>query len=105
MAQPPGDNSGDLGNTVFVEFIAPPMTTLCTQQFATPEHFERWESHAKTCDMYTLKYIIKDCQSAAVNMKGWNPIREGFYLDQAATYGMEITRRNRELPAGLRHRI
>ena len=81
------------------------MTTLCTQQHATPEHFERWESHAKTCDMYTLKYIIKDCQSAAANMKGWNPIREGYYLDQAATYGMEITRRNRELPAGLRHRI
>lgn len=82
-----------------------PMSTLCTQQFATPEHFDRWEAHAKVCDVYTLKYIIKDCYSAAEAMKGFNPIREGFYLDQAATYGMELTRRNRELPAGLRHRI
>jgi hypothetical protein len=82
-----------------------PKPMLCTQEFATPEHFARWEAHAKTCDIYTLKYIIKDCYSAAENMKGFNPIREGFYLDQAATYGMEITRRNRELPAGLRHRI
>ena len=38
-------------------------------------------------------------------MRGWNPSREGYYLDQAATYGMELTRRNRELPAGLRVRL
>jgi hypothetical protein len=82
-----------------------PMSTLCTQEFATPEHFDRWESHAKTLDAYSLKYIIKECYSAAEAMKGFNPIREGYYLDQAATYGMELTRRNRNLPAGLRHRI
>ena len=79
--------------------------TQMIQDFATPEHFERWEAHSKTLDMYALKFIIKDCISAAENMKGWNPIREGFYLDQAATYGMEVTRRNRKLPAGLRHRV
>ena len=38
-------------------------------------------------------------------MRGWNPSREGYYLDQASTYGMELTRRNRELPAGLRVRL
>jgi hypothetical protein len=76
-----------------------------TRDSATAEHFARWEAHSKTLDVYTLKYIIQDCISAAENMKNWNPIREGFYLDQAATYGMEVTRRNRELPPGLRHRI
>jgi hypothetical protein len=74
-------------------------------EFATPEDFQRWEDHAKVCDAYTLKYIIKDCFSAAEAMKNGNPIREGYYIDQACTYGMELTRRNRELPAGLRHRI
>jgi len=38
-------------------------------------------------------------------MRGHDPIREGYYIDQACTYGMELTRRNRELPAGLRHRV
>ena len=61
---------------------------------ATPEHFARWVSHSKMCDTYTLRYIINDCKSAAENMNNWKPIREGFYLDQAATYGMELTRRN-----------
>jgi hypothetical protein len=74
-------------------------------EYATPADFERWEAHSKTLDMYALKHIIKDCQLAAQNMKGWNPIREGYYIDQACTYGMEFTRRNRELPAGLRHRF
>ena len=81
------------------------MSNLCTQGYATPEHFARWESHAKMCDMYTLTHIIRDCHNAAQNMRGWNTIREGFYIDQAATYGMEFTRRNNKLPAGLRHRV
>ena len=75
------------------------------QDHATPEHFARWESHAKRCDSYTLRYIIADCQQAARNMRGWNPAREGYYLDQASTYGMELTRRNQDLPAGLRVRL
>jgi hypothetical protein len=71
---------------------------------ATPEHFARWEAHAVKLDSYSLRYIIADCQKAAANMRGWNPSREGYYLDQAATYGMELTRRNRNLPPALRHR-
>ena len=27
-------------------------------------------------------------------MRGWNPEKEGFYSDQAATYGMELRKRN-----------
>lgn len=72
---------------------------------ATPADFARWEAHAKMCDSYTLRHIIRDCQQAAADMKGWNPAREGYYIDQSCTYGMELTRRNRDLPAGLRHRF
>ena len=73
--------------------------------YALPEDFARWEQHSKTLDCYSLKYIIQDCHKAAENMKGFNHNREGYYIDQACTYGMELTRRNRELPAGLRHRV
>lgn len=73
-------------------------------EHATPEHFARWESHARTLDAYSLRYVISDCKQAAAAMRGWNPSREGYYIDQAATYGMELTRRNRQLPPALRHR-
>ena len=74
-------------------------------EHATPEHFARWESHAQTLDRYSLRYVIADCSRAADAMRGWNPAREGYYRDQAMTYGMELTRRNRELPPGLRDRL
>ena len=72
--------------------------------YATPEDFDRWESHAQMLDAYSIRYIIKDCQQAAANMRGWNPAREGYYIDQSCTYAMVLHRRNRNLPAGLRHR-
>lgn len=71
---------------------------------ATPDDFDRWETFAKGLDSYSLKYVMKDCLAAAEAMKGWNPSREGYYMDQMATYGMELTRRNRELPAAFRNR-
>jgi len=74
-------------------------------KYATLEDFQRWEDHAKVLDCYTLKYIIQDCQSAEKCMRGFDPIREGYYSDQAATYGMELTRRNQLLPAAFRHRV
>jgi hypothetical protein len=73
-------------------------------EHATAEHFARWESHAATLDSYSLRYVIADCHQAADAMRGWNPAREGYYLDQASTYGMELTRRNRSLPPALRNR-
>ena len=63
--------------------------------YATPEDFAKWEEHAKTLDAYALRFTVEDCQQASRNMKGFNPVREGFYQDQACTYGMELTRRNR----------
>jgi hypothetical protein len=42
-----------------------------------------------------LRYIVRDCRAAAANMRGWNPIREGYYEDQAFTYADELARRSR----------
>ena len=73
-------------------------------EYATPQDFTAWEARAKTMTVAELLYTVKDCQQAEAAMRGWNPIKEGFYSDQASTYGMELTLRNRTLPAGLRVR-
>lgn len=63
--------------------------------YATAEDFATWEARAKSMSTACLAYTVRDCQQAAEAMRGWNPIREGYYIDQACTYGMEITRRRR----------
>lgn len=64
-------------------------------EYATPEDFATWEARAKAMSMACLAYTVRDCQQAAEAMRGWNPIKEGYYIDQACTYGMELTRRRR----------
>lgn len=64
--------------------------------YATPADFARWRSHAETCDLGALRYIIRDCRAAAANMRGFNTIREGYYEDQAFTYADELARRHRK---------
>ena len=74
----------------------PPLLPSMRPDYATPADFAKWEAHAKTLDLYALRYTIEDCQQAAKNMRGFNAVREGFYSDQASTYGMEYTRRTRQ---------
>ena len=62
---------------------------------ATAEDFQKWEAQAKTMTISALRYTVIDCFQAADAMRGWNPSREGYYLDQGSTYGMELTRRTR----------
>jgi len=64
-------------------------------EYATAEDFATWQEMA--CNMSTacLLYTVRDCRQAEAAMRGWNPIKEGFYSDQACTYGMELTRRRR----------
>lgn len=64
-------------------------------QYATAADFAAWEAKAKTMTFSELSFTVKDCHQAAENMRGWNPDREGFYIDQACTFGMELTRRRR----------
>jgi hypothetical protein len=64
-------------------------------EYATPEDFAAWETKAKTMTVAELLFTVRDCQQAEAAMRSWNPIKEGFYSDQASTYGMELTRRRR----------
>ena len=64
-------------------------------EYATPEDFAKWRSHAETCDIGALRHIIKDCRQVAENLRGFNPTREGYYADQAFTYADELSRRTR----------
>lgn len=60
---------------------------------ATAEDFKAWEAKARTMTTAELLYAARDCREAEEAMRGWNPEREGFYSDQACTYGMELRRR------------
>lgn len=62
---------------------------------ASAQDFAKWEREAKRLSLDSLRFVIADCQSAAQAMKGWNPDREGFYLDQAHTYQHELTKRTK----------
>lgn len=65
---------------------------------ATPSDFQRWRDHASSCDIGSLRFIIRDCREVAKNMRAFNTVREGFYEDQAFTYADELSRRLRKLP-------
>ena len=64
-------------------------------EYATPADFARWEARAQAMTVAQLLYTVQDCQQAEAAMRGWNPVKEGYYSDQASTYGMELTRRRR----------
>lgn len=64
-------------------------------EYATPADFAKWEAQAKAMSIQALLYSVRDCQQAEAAMRGWNPIKEGFYSDQASTFGMELTRRRK----------
>lgn len=61
-----------------------------TTQTASAQDFATWAADAATKTVDQLHHIIADCRSAEVAMQGWNPVREGFYSDQAATYSDEL---------------
>jgi hypothetical protein len=62
-------------------------------EYATPEDFAKWRSHAETLCTVSLRYVIADCRFAAAGLRHSNPIREGYYEDQAFTYADELARR------------
>lgn len=63
------------------------------ERHATANDFSNWTAQAQCMTDAELIYTVKDCQRAESAMRGWNPIKEGFYSDQKATYGMELTKR------------
>ena len=69
------------------------MTDTTTTSAATAEHFAMWRKLAEGLTELQLRWIIKDCRDAAEAMSGWNPVKEGFYEDQAFTYADELRAR------------
>jgi hypothetical protein len=63
------------------------------QEHATAADFTRWREQAERMTMAELYFAAADCRKAESFMRGWNPIREGYYSDQACTFGDEIRRR------------
>jgi hypothetical protein len=63
------------------------------QDYATPQDFAAWRRQAEQMTVAQLRYVAADCRKAEAAMRGWNPIREGYYADQACTYGDELRRR------------
>ena len=61
--------------------------------YATPANFEAWRQEAKTMTAEALRHTIQDCRNAEKAMRSWNPVKEGFYSDQASTYALELNRR------------
>ena len=70
-----------------------PTPRTMTANYATASDFTTWSERAKSMTVAELLYTVNDCRQAAEAMRGWNPIKEGFYMDQASTYGMELNRR------------
>ncbi len=62
---------------------------------ATPKDFQAWKQDAQSLDLEALLHVVQDCRRAEEAMRGWNPIKEGYYSDQASTYGQEYTKRVR----------
>ena len=67
--------------------------TTVIANYATAEDFATWEAKAKTMSDAELLWSAQDARRAAEAMRGWNPIAEGRYDDEAHTYGDEIRRR------------
>ena len=63
------------------------------QEYATAEDFAKWRSQAELMTNACLRYTVADCRQAEAAMRGWNPIKEGYYSDQACTFGDELRRR------------
>jgi hypothetical protein len=63
------------------------------RRYATVQDFQNWETAAASMTDAQLFYAAADCRKVEALWRGYDPIVEGFYSDQAATYGTELYRR------------
>lgn len=73
-------------------------------EYATPADFQRWREHAATLSIAELLFVARDCRKAEQSMRGFNPVKEGYYADQAFTYGDELRRRQQSMRELYAHR-
>ena len=69
------------------------MTYRPLRRHATAEDFQQWESKAASMSVAELMYVAKECREVAALWRGEDPVVEGFYDDQASTYGTALRRR------------
>ncbi len=63
------------------------------RRHATAADFTRWETAAAAMTDAQLHYAAADCRKVEACWRGFDAVVEGFYSDQAATYGTELYRR------------
>ena len=69
------------------------MTYRPIRRHATVEDFQQWETKAASMSVAELLYAAKDCRQVASLWRGVDGVVEGFYDDQASTYGTVLRRR------------
>ena len=69
------------------------MTYRPIRRHATVEDFQQWETKAASMSVAELMYAAKDCRQVASLWRGVDGVVEGFYDDQASTYGTVLRRR------------
>ena len=69
------------------------MTYTPIRRYATAADFARWEEMAESMSDAALWYAARDCRKVESLWRGYDPVVEGFYSDQASTYGMVLARR------------
>jgi hypothetical protein len=63
------------------------------RRHATAADFTRWEALAQSMSVDALRYAAADCRKVEAIWRGVDAVVEGFYSDQAATFGTELYRR------------
>ena len=63
------------------------------RRHATAADFTRWQEMAQGMTVAELRYAADDCRKVEECWRGYDPMVEGFYADQAATFGTELYRR------------
>ncbi|MEK9696642.1 MAG: hypothetical protein VW270_12845 [Candidatus Poseidoniales archaeon] len=70
-----------------------PHKNMAIRRHATVEDFQNWERKAASMTDAELLYAARDCRKVESLWRHTDPVVEGFYSDQAATYGTELRRR------------
>ena len=81
--------------TSLIHFRSRSPQTPMIRRNATAEDFQNWEAYARTLTDAELIYAARDCRKVEAIWRGHDPVVEGFYSDQASTYGMELSRRRK----------
>lgn len=63
------------------------------RRHATAADFEAWETAANAMSDAELIYAARDCRKVEALWRHHDPMVEGFYSDQASTYGTVLNRR------------